>query len=398
MIRCSALVSLLVIVASSVSCSPRDTPAQSADFDVPGPRSTALAELDERERLVSDAIAGARESAVALEYSVSGTTPGARRVATGVIINREGDVVSVRIDRPTKAAPIVGRDASGLRLAVQWVAADRETGLTLLRIDATRARPRRPSTRQPGLGSEVLIVGNPFGLGHSVGRGSISGLNRRLELACGPLGGLIQVDAPLHPGDSGALVVDLRGEWLGLIRSGLAPRDSEHTTDHDLGFAITAEDALWVADQLHRRGRVDRAYLGVRLVPGRAGDPPGAVLDEVLENTAAARAGLHEDDRIVAFGDHVIQTPRDLTDRLDRTPADTDVVVDLLRSAQRVRLTVHTAQRPPREDGASSSPSTKGDDPSHALPREVAERIERLERRIRELEKDSGPRKKGAER
>ena len=66
----------------------------------------------------------------------------------------------------------------------------------------------------------MLLIGNPFGLGHSVSRGSISGLNRRVELGSRQLGGLIQVDAALHPGDSGALVADLHGGWLGVIRSG----------------------------------------------------------------------------------------------------------------------------------------------------------------------------------
>jgi serine protease Do len=376
-----ASMTILALTLSSLSCSGK-----------PGDEPSAGVRLDERERLVSEAIARARESAVALEYSAAGAPAGARRVATGVVINDEGDVLSVRIDRPPTNAPIVARDAAGRRLRVHWVAADRETGLTLLRIEGSHPRPSRAATRPARLGSEVLIIGNPFGLGHSVSRGGISGLDRRLELGNSPLGGLIQVDAPLHPGDSGAMVADLRGEWLGLVRSGLATPDAERTHDHDLGFAIPAPDALWVAGQLRAHGRVDRAYLGVRLDPGRPNDPPGAVLDDVLDDTPAARAGLRSGDRVVTLDGYPVHTPRELTDRLDRTPADGTATVEFIRASKRDRLTLHTAYRPRREHTSAPTEVSKTDETPQTLPREVLERIEHLERQIEKLETEKGKR------
>src|SRR5262249_44352856 len=119
-----------------------------------------------------------------------------------------------------------------------------------------------------------------------------SGLDRRVDYGRTQLGGLIQVDASIHPGDSGALLADLRGGWLGVIRSGLSapgpdtekPREKDRDKegdgdkpqragggtsgrehDHDLGFAILAPDALWVAEQLRAHRHVDRAFLGVKM-------------------------------------------------------------------------------------------------------------------------------------
>ena len=185
--------------------------------------------------------------------------------------------------------PIVARDFLGRRHVVQWVAADPETGLTLLRVSASAMQPIPSAANGPKLGCQVFVVGSPFGMGHSVSRGHVAGLDRALELGTGQLGGLIQIQAPLYPGDSGAAVVDVRGDWLGLIRGGLAipgsspgagtepaataglpssrsdGGESDEDRDTDFGFAIPTRDALWVADQLRAHGQVDRAYLGVRL-------------------------------------------------------------------------------------------------------------------------------------
>ncbi|GAC1474561.1 MAG: hypothetical protein NVSMB9_25160 [Isosphaeraceae bacterium] len=356
--------------------------------------------LDMLEHRVAEAIDRVRQSAVALEYTAADAPSGTRRAASGVVISNEGEILSVRIDAPTATSPIRARVASGRWLPAHWVASDPETGLTLLKIEPGLARPAVPSSREARLGIPVLMIGNPFGLGHSVNRGFIAGIDRRLELGLRQLGGLIQVDASLHPGDSGALLADLHGGWLGVIRSGLASpvegdrRGREH--DHDLGFAIPAADALWVASQLRAARQVDRAYLGVTMdhaAPLPPEGPLGAVLGRVLADTPAERAGLKSGDRVVAIDGRPVRSPYDLTDRLDRTPADSEITLDLVPAAApsvgNARLTLRTARRPPFEPSRRSSPLVKsrGEDSPPTLSREVAERIKRLDRRIDELEK-----------
>ena len=206
------------------------------------------------------------------------------------------------------------------------------------------------------------------------------GSTAALKFRVHQIGGLIQIQAPLYPGDSGAVVANLRGQWLGLIRSGLAlpvaASDRIETgRDNDFGFAIAAHDALWVADQLRAHGRVDRAYLGVRLEPDDAPEPEtstgpaqpasdakrgtetspttpldGAFLYRVLDDTPAAQSGLQAGDSIVALDGRPIRTPHDLTDRLDRLPARAMIRLEIVRGdgpqPRRLALALRTASRP----------------------------------------------------
>lgn len=391
--RTTLAVAVLLITAVP-SCGPDRVALPSVETGLSTP--AADDPIEAMARSLTEAIDRVRGSAVALEYTAADAPSHARRVASGVVISPDGEVLSVRIDAPPAASPITARVASGRRLPASWVASDPETGLTLLRIDPGAARPAVPAPGKARLGVPVLVIGNPFGLAHSVSRGFVAGLDRRLELGARQLGGLIQIDASLHPGDSGALLADLRGDWLGVIRSGLAaPGEGDRRgreLDHDLGFAIPAGDALWVASQLRTRKRVDRAYLGVTMdhnAPAPAGGVEGAVLGRVLADTPAERAGLKAGDRVVAIDGEPVRSPYDLTDRLDRTPADADVTLDLLDGptpGQGIRqLIIRTARRPPYEPPRPSSPSKGRTD--EARPAPSREALERLEKRVQELEK-----------
>jgi serine protease Do len=327
---------------------PQDATAPRGGDSVQGDDSWLL--LDRFEQRVGESITAARMSTLALEYTPAGASGNSvRRVATGIVLNDSGDVLSIRIDPPPPGAPVVARDADGKARSTRWLAADHDTGLTLLRVDESSGlRPVRSATRAAVLGMSVFVVGNPYGLGQSVSRGHVAGLNRHVKIGHSKLGALIQLDVPLRPGDNGALVANLRGEWLGQIRGVLSPADPPNPDDKKpgVGFAIKADDAAWVADQLRAHRKVDRAYLGVRLVFEPKPKAPGAIISEVIADGPAAKAGVKPGDRVIAALGGPISDPQSLIDLLDRTVARTIVSLELDRDGTAQSVRVETASRP----------------------------------------------------
>ena len=378
----------------------------------PGNFGVEAVEL-EKNRRISDAIGRVRSATVALEYE-AGDPKLPRRMASGVVINEGGEILSVRIDPPAdrSRASIIASDASGHQHPARWLAADPETGLTLLRIDAKDLKPIRQAAGDPALGSECFLIGNPYGLGHSVTRGHIAGLRRQFSVGSHTLAGLIQIQASFHPGDSGAPLADLDGGWLGLFRGvGLAPTASGVGRDNDLGFAIPARNALWVADQLRAAGKVDRAYLGIKFAPDGAINRPldpahpaegqeGAKVAEVMPDSPAAASGLREGDRVIGMDSSSVAVANDLTERLERTAAGVKLALEYIRGTTRNRVTIQSTSRPQtlspstrdKDAGAALRPtlSTKPptDESAEATIRALRDQVDRLEKRVERLERE----------
>ena len=190
--------------------------------------------------------------------------------------------------------------------------------------------------------------------------------------------------------------------------SGVAPAGQENGRTNDLGFAIPARDALWVADRLRAAGKVDRAYLGLRLAAAPESGP-GTRVTEVLPGSPAAQAGLQPGDRVVGMDDRSVDLPHDLTDRLERTAAGTDLVLDFIRDTRRSRVTVRATSRPPaatptrpsvslwsgpggssptaRSSSSPTRPEIRAEEATAAVIQALREQVGQLEKRIEQLER-----------
>jgi serine protease Do len=195
------------------------------------------------------------------------------------------------------------------------------------------------------VGDLAFAIGNPFGVGPSVSMGIVSATGR------GGVGivdyeDFIQTDASINPGNSGGALVDSLGRLVG-INTAIYSRGGGNI---GIGFAVPANLAKRVKDQLLDGGKVVRGYLGVQigeLTPelarkfgGEAGT--GALVGEVLDDSPAAKAGLVAGDVIVRADGRPVGDPRQLRLQIAGVAPGSEISLTVLRDGreQDVRVTV----------------------------------------------------------
>ena len=258
-------------------------------------------------------------------------------VTNNHVVAEGGDIV-VRLDRGSEhAARVVGTDPA--------------TDLALLKIEAT-GLPVLPLGNSDRLevGEPVMAIGNPFGLDQTVTTGIVSAKER--FIGSGPYDDFIQTDASVNPGNSGGPLIDSRGAVVG-INTAIFSRSGGSV---GIGFAIPINLAKTVIPQLRERGSVVRGWLGVAVRPVTAdvaegaglSEPRGAVVENVIQGSPAARAGVRKGDVIVAIDGQAIVGPQELTRRIAGSPPGTKVEVGVVRDKKRTPITVELGRLPER--------------------------------------------------
>jgi putative serine protease PepD len=238
---------------------------------------------------------------------------------------------------------VVGTDPAG-DLAV--VRAQGVSGLTPITIG---------SSKDVKVGQQVVAIGSPLGLQGTVTTGIVSALDR--PVAAGDGSGenvsvldAIQTDAAINPGNSGGALVNMNGELVG-VNSAIASMGGGdgsgggQSGSIGLGFAIPADQAKRIADELVSTGTASHGSLGVQL-SNDATKGGGAAIAEVVDGGPAAAAGLPSSAVITKIDEQVIDGPEALVAAVrSRAPGDTVSVtyVDASGAAQTTQVTLGKA-------------------------------------------------------
>ena len=248
-----------------------------------------------------------------------------------------------------------GRDLEGSVLGVDPV-----TDLAVVRIAAGSGLKAAPLGDSEALevGDWAIALGTPYGLERTVTLGIVSSLHRNIT----SLGfsdkrlDLIQTDAAINPGNSGGPLINARGEVVGintLVRSGPGA---------GLGFAIPINLAKGVAAQLGKGAPVVHPYLGLQLVPlnprlarDNNADPnalvklperDGALVQRVLPESPAERAGLRRGDLVVGAADQAVNDPAALLRLVEAAQVGESLPLTVLRGDQELSLAIKPAALP----------------------------------------------------
>jgi Do/DeqQ family serine protease len=220
-----------------------------------------------------------------------------------VIISSDGYIVTNDhvIDGATELTVSM---ADKQEMKARVIGTDAKTDIALIKVDA-RDLPHvtMGSSANVEVGDIALAMGNPFGLGQTVTMGIISATGRG-GLGIEQYEDFIQTDASINPGNSGGALVNTKGALIG-INTAIISRSGGN---QGVGFAIPVDMVRQVITQLKEKGVVTRARLGVlsrELTSQVASElgikaTKGAVVDSVVPNGPAAKAGMRENDVIIA--------------------------------------------------------------------------------------------------
>jgi serine protease Do len=249
-------------------------------------------------------------------------------VARGDVVARE---IVVRLsDGREFPAEVVGRDASTdvalLRLRGEGVG-----GLPALYLgDSDRME----------VGDWVVAIGNPFGLDHSVSHGMISAKER--VIGVGPFDDFIQTDALINPGNSGGPLFNMRGEVVGVNTAIISQGQG-------IGFAVPINMVKDLLPNLRENGQLQRGWLGVVIDEQRQVGTRAAVVQEVIRDSPAARAGLRSGDQVVGVNGKQVDSYQQLLRKVAMLAPGTEAKLTLLRGGATRDVVVKLAARPAQE-------------------------------------------------
>jgi len=315
------------------------------------------------------------------------TPPALRRIAlgSGFIIDPAGYIVTdEHVIADAERVTVLFQDQSAHPARI--VGRDELTDLALLKIESATPLPYVGwgDSEAVRVGDWVMPIGNPFGLGGTVGFGIVSARGR--DIHAGPYDDFLQIDASINRGNSGGPTFNLAGNVIGINTAIYSPSGGSV----GVGFAIPSNRAKPIIDELRAHGHIERGWLGVHIqevTPELAKalhlpEPTGALVADVSPGGPAAKAGIRGGDVIRAFNGHAIERVHDLPLLTAAAPIGSSATVDLWRNGKPLSLSV-TVERLP-EQSAAATRTTEPQEPQEvtALGLSLAPLTDALRRRL----------------
>lgn len=271
-----------------------------------------------------------------------------RSLGSGFFIDKKGYIVTNNhvIENADK---IKVKLKNGKEYDAEIVGRDPKTDIALIRVKGLRdfQIARLGDSDALEIGEWVVAIGSPFGLEHTVTAGIVSAMGR--VIGSGPYDDFIQTDASINPGNSGGPLVNMKGEVVG-INTAIVSRSGGNV---GIGFAIPANLARDIIEQLKASGSVTRGWLGVSiqdLTPELADyygvkDGKGALVGEVFEGDPADKAGIKEKDVIIEVGGQRVESSRDLSRTIAGVPVGKEVGIKVLRDGKERTFRIKIVKR-----------------------------------------------------
>lgn len=264
-------------------------------------------------------------------------------IVTNDHVIKNADSISVKLsDKRTFKATLVGSDP--------------KTDVAVIKIDAKGLKPLKfGDSSALKIGQWAIAVGNPFGLNGTLTVGVISAKGRS-GLGIETYEDFIQTDASINPGNSGGPLLNIYGEVIGINTAIIA-------SGQGIGFAIPANMAKPIIEQIINKGKVERSWMGVGIqdmTPELAKSmgvkiDHGVVVNKVYPKSPAEKAGLKEGDVIIKCNNENVATSSELQKIVMNSKVGSELKLTIIRDGKEMTVKVITEKMPEEESISKDS-------------------------------------------
>ncbi|KTD02140.1 trypsin-like peptidase domain-containing protein [Fluoribacter gormanii] len=279
---------------------------------------------------------------------------------SGIVWNNSGYIVTNY--HVIKGADKLAITLGNLTVPAKVVGAEPRKDIAVLKIESPQAlallKEFKPfevvHLHELMVGQKAIAIGNPFGLDHSLSKGVISALGRKVPGIGGvTIRNMIQTDTPINPGNSGGPLLNSAGQLIGMNTMIY----SNSGSSAGIGFAVPADDIDRIVSQIIKNGRVVLSGIGIQSVPPNVarqlGIRKGILIADVLHNTPADKAhlrGTHRDawgrielgDIIVALNGHAVPNYDVLYNMLTEIKVGEQITVSIQRGNKQMDVKMRT--------------------------------------------------------
>ncbi len=272
-------------------------------------------------------------------------------LGSGFVTSHDGYIVTNQhvVDSATE---IIVAFPDGKELEALMIGTDRVSDLALLKVEPEEPLPYLAfePTGDVLVGEWVIALGNPFGLFEAtdptVTVGVVSATGRNLQPQDGRVyRDMIQTDAAINQGNSGGPLVNALGEVIG-VNSAIISRGGG---SDGIGFAVPAERAKRILEELRTKGEVDRSYytgLNVIRLTNRAAqvlqlpNTNGVLVQDIDPDSPADKAGFEPYDVIIAINGEPVSNGTEASALLSDFRAGDDVRFTVYREGTEQNLSL----------------------------------------------------------
>jgi len=301
-----------------------------------------------------------------------------KSLGSGFILDKDGYIVT-NTHVIENADKIQVKLKDGKEYPAEIIGSDASTDLALIKIKPEHklAVLKLGNSDKLEIGQWVVAIGNPFGLEHTVTAGIVSAKGR--VIGAGPYDDFIQTDASINPGNSGGPLINMKGEVVGINTAIVAGGDG-------IGFAIPANMAKNIIDQLKDKGEVSRGWLGISIqdldqeLQEYYDVEQGVLVVDVVPGDPAEKAGIQPKDIIISVNNQAMESARELSKFISTLSAGDKAKIKVDRSGKIKTFKVKIAQRDDskvlgsNESGAKHSADALGIYVSNITP-EIAKQL-----------------------